>query len=603
MARAKAGDSIRGYKILREFKMAGGGNCEWTFATKDGKDYFIKRFLNPKFPRPDGPGSEELKRKLRIECEQFDKHQRELNEKVKSVSGADGRLVFSSDFFLDDNLYYKVAIKVVEAGIKAPEISGLPLPAKISLLQNVVTAISSLHRVNIVHGDLKFDNALLEKKSTSEYIARVIDFDSSYFSEKPPSIEEIMGDPPYYSPELLNYVQRRDEDPLKLTVKSDIFALGIVFHQYLSGKFPEFKGDHQYLSEAVRSGFVVSPDSLHVVGSPTLSALICSMMFLDPEKRPSAFTVQNSLKMIREDPAAIKLVSTEGPKPIITERKPLRGTVGPSSTPPPTGKIEVKTGLRGRGLDPKVAKKPIDETAPKTEPVKGELKIRGSKIDESSPATAPPTELPPLTSAIKLKPDFELPKQFKVTLEKLIETLADIDGVVEAKKKPAVVSSRIKGSLAHAPLNLGSDAEGLLGDVNLRIEDLQKHLESVASWFKGASEEMPALRITVADFEVEATSTEELAAVEEVSSDSRPIDEKSIDEVAPDLVSEVKVDIEIIDEVDGSKIDISKSPAEAIVVSDSGDATRKDDAIGVGDPSGSTRRLERLRRLGGPTRS
>ena len=126
------------------------------------------------------------------------------------------------------------------------------MPAKISLLQNVATAISSLHRVNIVHGDLKFDNALLEKKSTSDYIARVIDFDSSYFSEKPPSVEEIMGDPPYYSPELLDYVQRRDEDPLKLTVKSDIFALGIVFNQYLCGKIPEFKGDHQYLSEGTR---------------------------------------------------------------------------------------------------------------------------------------------------------------------------------------------------------------------------------------------------------------------------------------------------------------------------------------------------------------
>jgi N-acetylneuraminate synthase len=42
---------------------------------------------------------------------------------------------------------------------------------------------------------------------------------------------------------------------------------------------------------------------------------------------------------------------------------------------------------------------------------------------------------------------------------------------------------------------------------------------------------MPALRITVADFDVEATSIEKLSAVEEVLSDSRPIDEKSIDDV------------------------------------------------------------------------
>lgn len=594
MARAKAGDSIRGYKILREFKMAGGGNCEWTFATKDGEEYFIKRFLNPKFPRPDGPGSEEIKRKLRIECEQFDKHQRQLNEKVKEIAGADGRLVFSSDFFLDDNLYYKVAKKVVEAGIKAPEISGLPLSVKISLLQNVTTAVSSLHRVKIVHGDLKFDNALLEKKSKLEYIARLIDFDSSYFSEKPPSVEEIMGDPPYYSPELLNYVQRRDEDPSKLNLKSDIFALGIVFHQYLSGKIPDFKGDHQYLSEAVRSGFVVSPDSLGVVGSPSLSALICSMMHLDPEKRPSAFEVQNTLKMIREDPAGIKLKTPEDPKPIKPDDEPDRGLVGPGSTPPATGKIEAKPKLRGTGVDPKVAKTPIEVTAPKTEAVKEELKISRPESDISTPAVE---ASPPSSIASKPKPDFELPKQFKITLEKLIETLADIDSEVEAKKKPAKVSSRIKGSLVNAPLNLGSDAEGLLGDVNLRIEDLQRHLEGVAAWFKGASEEMPALRIAIADFDVEAISTEDLASVEEVPSDSKPISEELIYEVAPDLVSEVNIDIEVSGEVDAPKMSVAKSLAEALDVSDSGAAKRGDDAGGIIDPSGSTRRRERLMRL------
>ena len=39
MARARAGETIRGYKLIRDFKMAGGGNCEWTFAQKDGKEY------------------------------------------------------------------------------------------------------------------------------------------------------------------------------------------------------------------------------------------------------------------------------------------------------------------------------------------------------------------------------------------------------------------------------------------------------------------------------------------------------------------------------------------------------------------------------------
>ena len=34
---------IGAYQLLSPFEMKNGGNCEWTFASKEGKTYFIKK--------------------------------------------------------------------------------------------------------------------------------------------------------------------------------------------------------------------------------------------------------------------------------------------------------------------------------------------------------------------------------------------------------------------------------------------------------------------------------------------------------------------------------------------------------------------------------
>ena len=75
------GEVINGYTIQQDFIVAG-GRSKISFATKDGKEYFIKEFLAPKYPMPDSPGSEKVKEQKKKVCEAFEKHHRELNRKV-----------------------------------------------------------------------------------------------------------------------------------------------------------------------------------------------------------------------------------------------------------------------------------------------------------------------------------------------------------------------------------------------------------------------------------------------------------------------------------------------------------------------------------------
>lgn len=53
----RAGDTLRGYRLLEDFRVVGAGLSEWTFAERGGRAYFIKRFLAPTYPDDGAPGS------------------------------------------------------------------------------------------------------------------------------------------------------------------------------------------------------------------------------------------------------------------------------------------------------------------------------------------------------------------------------------------------------------------------------------------------------------------------------------------------------------------------------------------------------------------
>ncbi|MBA2470744.1 MAG: hypothetical protein H0V41_00320 [Pseudonocardiales bacterium] len=61
----RAGDTLRGYRLLEDFRVVGAGLSEWTFAERGGRAYFIKRFLAPTYPDDAAPGSAKTKARKR----------------------------------------------------------------------------------------------------------------------------------------------------------------------------------------------------------------------------------------------------------------------------------------------------------------------------------------------------------------------------------------------------------------------------------------------------------------------------------------------------------------------------------------------------------
>lgn len=307
----KKGDKITGnkgvYTLKNDFEVTG-GMSKVTFAVLDGREYFVKEFLSPKYPLDlNKSGSPTIIERKKKKCAEFESHHKMLNEKIASKVGMGGNLVCAFDFFRSGTTYYKITEKIDISSFTVEEIAKMTEEQKLLIMKTVTHSLKILSDLNIVHGDIKPDNVLIKKTALGAYTTKLIDFDNSYFSGNPPeNNEDTVGDQVYYSPELGKYIKGlSDIKPENLTTKSDVFALGILFSQYLTGNRPEIGRKFKYVYEAVLNGVkpIVKTSTVpsHIIG------LILKMLSLNPKDRPDITTVHNVLKGIGKDEFVITI--------------------------------------------------------------------------------------------------------------------------------------------------------------------------------------------------------------------------------------------------------------------------------------------------------
>jgi serine/threonine protein kinase len=257
------------------------------------------------------------------------------------VTSYGGNLIATLDFFRHGAKYYKVTEKVDVAGLGPADVARLDFPARLVLLKTVAHSLKILHDVAIVHSDLKPSNVLI-KRTERGYTTKLIDFDSSYVVGNPPPPEEIVGTMDYYSPELVRYIQGAAAGS-ELTTKSDIFALGLIYAEYLSGAPPAFDPAHHEAAIAVLHGTVLR---LPPVDLPApVVALVERMLLADPAARPMVGEVHAILMGLRNDapPTTPSVLRTSR-----SMRRTITPRVGRRSTAP--GGPEPGSTLRGKGL-------------------------------------------------------------------------------------------------------------------------------------------------------------------------------------------------------------------------------------------------------------
>lgn len=310
--------NIRGYEMMGDWKVANRGFT--VQASKSGKKYFLKKYNMFKMPRHDASTSEKLYNRLKGEFDSFKENRVKINKALADLAGPGGNIILPTDWFVED-IYYIEATAFVNDLIEDEEVLKLSGEDKIFVMLTAAAALYNIHKKKIVHSDLKRTNILSARNSSGRISAKIIDFDMSYF-EDDIRLDEFGGDQNFMSPELAQCLMydMADEYLKCMSTKSDIFSLGLVFHDYLvTEKYtddkgrrrtrachPEIEGLKGILKERADAGETVYCCEALLAGGKLvvsdkitekyLRHLIAAMLQPEPEDRPTAQEVLDALR-------------------------------------------------------------------------------------------------------------------------------------------------------------------------------------------------------------------------------------------------------------------------------------------------------------------
>lgn len=311
---------IEGYCCQGEWKTAANG--DYIFAHKDGREFFLKRFQEPKYPE-EGLSSDFRDKKIK-RCEQFSQERRKIIVALQQVSQGNGNILTPQEFFLNKPYYYQASLKSTQQEATISQIVKLPEEKRMLLIKTLCMDLMKIHSVKIVHGDLKPENILISRSQNGELICKLIDFDDSYFSQKPPLPADTMGTEEYWSPELAEYKVTEDTSlASNITCQSDIFALGLILHEYCTGKMPDTPGGGNAYEYVYEGGILTADKSIK---SEKLQSLINSMLLYDPDKRPTSKQIVEQLTGMKKNYYIVDVESTQGGLALVNGKPFLKVT-------------------------------------------------------------------------------------------------------------------------------------------------------------------------------------------------------------------------------------------------------------------------------------
>src|SRR5262245_7409919 len=168
----------------------------------------------------------------------------------------------------------------------------------VMIVRRVLRVLEAAHESQIIHRDMKPDNILLTHGRGREQV-KVLDFGVAKLLDlvgwTSLTQESQVGTPRYMSPEQIT------GDPID--ARSDLFSLGIIFYEMVTGEHP-FARDHDPIrvTASILNRVALPPRDLVGNLSRTLSERILWMLEKKPRKRPAnAQAVLEALSDFDED--------------------------------------------------------------------------------------------------------------------------------------------------------------------------------------------------------------------------------------------------------------------------------------------------------------
>jgi Protein kinase domain len=172
----------------------------------------------------------------------------------------------------------------------------------LEIARQLCAGLAAAHREGVLHRDLKPSNIMLDGRGR----ALITDFGLAAVADQIPGEDVRSGTPAYMAPEQL--------EGKKVTVRSDIYSLGLVLYEIFSGK-RAFDGDGQSdLLQRRRQNPPSNPSSWVKDLNPAVERVILRCLEFEEALRPaSALAVAAALP--GGDPLAAALAAGETPSP------------------------------------------------------------------------------------------------------------------------------------------------------------------------------------------------------------------------------------------------------------------------------------------------
>ncbi|HUN27986.1 MAG TPA: HEAT repeat domain-containing protein [Steroidobacteraceae bacterium] len=183
------------------------------------------------------------------------------------------------DFLFIQGLY-AISMEYFPSHTLAGEIVGekpMELQRALRFGCDIATGMAVAHQVGIVHRDLKPANVLINQ----EGLLKIVDFGVAAAQREGDTqltkTGYVIGSPKYMAPEQI-LGKKVDE-------RADIYALGVILYEMLTGVAPYARGDHMSVMYQHVQGRARPPQQINPALAPALSDLVMKAMSVDKAKR------------------------------------------------------------------------------------------------------------------------------------------------------------------------------------------------------------------------------------------------------------------------------------------------------------------------------
>ncbi|WP_246608057.1 diguanylate cyclase [Paractinoplanes toevensis] len=207
-----------------------------------------------------------------------------------------------------------MVLEYIPGGSLADQLSHGPLPAErvVELAAQLARGLAAVHRVGLVHRDVKPGNIMMSPDGT----AKLIDFGLALLGAEPETAQDrAVGTFLYTSPEQSGMLKRPVDG------RSDLYSLGVVLFECLTGGVP-FEADD--VGQLLRL-HLTAPVPEVTAGSPALAAVVVRLLAKDPDDRyPDAAALLAALRECPGGEVAAQAAVTRWPMcGRLTEREGL----------------------------------------------------------------------------------------------------------------------------------------------------------------------------------------------------------------------------------------------------------------------------------------